>query len=326
MRRRDVLAVIGGATFLRPFAASGQQKAMPVIGWLHALSAPRNPRGGPIHDGLTEAGFVEGQNWAGEYRSADGNYDRLPALAADLVSLKVDLIIATAGPAALAAKSATSTIPIVFSIGADAVELGLIASLARPGGNLTGVSILTVELTPKRFDLLFELIPHVKVIGLLANPNNRANIDRTLRDAEETARAIGVQLNILKASSESEIDTAFSRLDQLQAGGLLVADDAFFYSRYKQLVTLAARHALPTIYGYREITVSGGLISYGANAAPIRRQAGIYAARILRCEKPADLPVQQATTYELVINMKTAKALGLTVPQSLLARADEVIE
>ncbi len=261
-----------------------------------------------------------------EYRWAEGHYDRLPVLAADLVGRKVDLIAASGGPAsALAAKSATSMIPIVFVSGDDAVAAGLVASLARPSGNLTGVSFLDVELMQKRLELLSELVPQAGVIALLVNPNN-PNAERVMRDVQEAARAKGVQLPIQKASSESEIDAAFATLVQLKAGALVVGADAFFSSRREQLVALASRHAVPAIYEWREFPASGGLISYGTSLTGVYRQLGLYAGKILKGAKPADLPVEQPTTFELVVNLNTANALGLTVPPSILARADEVIE
>jgi putative tryptophan/tyrosine transport system substrate-binding protein len=268
--------------------------------------------------------MVEGQSVAIDYRGAEGRYDRLPALAADIVGRNVDVIMAWSDVAALAVKSATATIPIVFVAG-DPVAVGLVASLAHPGGNLTGVSILTIELIPKRFELLSELVPQAKSIALLVNPNN-AYAERVIRDVQETARAKGLQLHILTAGTESEFKTAFASLVQLQAGALLVSPDTFFVSRREQLAALAARSEVPAIYEWREFTTAGGLISYGTSLIGIYRQAGIYVGKILKGAKPTDLPVELPTKFELVINLKTAKALGLTVPQSILIRADEVIE
>jgi putative tryptophan/tyrosine transport system substrate-binding protein len=311
-----------------PFAARAQQKRVPVIGLLSSTSPrPAGPFLAAVRQGLSETGYVEGQNVAIEYRGAEGHYDRLPALAADLVGRKVDVIAALNDVLAHAAKGATSTIPIVFVCAGDPISDGLVASLARPAGNLTGVSLLNAELTPKRLELLSELVPLAKVIALLVNPNN-PNAERIMRDAPEAARVRRAQLPILKAGTEGEIDAAFSTLVQLQAGALalVIAPDGFFFSRSEQLVALASRHAVPAIYGWREAVAAGGLMSYGASLTDVYRQAGIYLGKILKGEKPADLPVQQPTRFELVINLKTAKALGLTVPQTLLARADEVIE
>jgi putative ABC transport system substrate-binding protein len=326
MNRRELMLLLGGAmTTARALRA--QQKAMPVIGYLVSGSPGTGEANvAAFRQGLGETGYVEGKNVAIEYRWAEGSYDRLPALAANLVDLdKVDVIVA-GGAAVLAAKSATSTIPVVFlGGGADPVADGLVASLARPGGNLTGFSILVTELMPKRLELLSELVPQAGVIALLVNPNSAA-AERQTRDVQEAARAKGVQLSIRKASTESEIDAAFASLVQLRAGALLVGADPFFNSRREKLVALAARFAVPAIYEFREFAAAGGLISYGPSQTGLWRQVGIYAGRILKGAKPADLPVQQPTTFELVVNLKTAKALGLTVPPSILARADEVIE
>ena len=326
MRRRELLLRLAGAmAAARPLRA--QQKAMPVIGFLGNTSLdPNSPFMAAFRQGLSETGYVEGQNVAIQYRWAEDRYDRLPALAADLVAHKVDVIVTSGGvTSALAAKNATSTIPIVFEIGVDPVERGLVANFARPGGNLTGVTILTAELNPKRFELLSELVPQAGVIALLVNPNN-ASAERVIRDVQEAARAKGVQLDILKAGAEDEFETAFASLVQRQAGALLIGNDPFFFSRRDQLVALAARHAVPAMYEWREFAAAGGLISYGTSLAGMNRRAGAYVGRILAGARPADLPVQQPTNFELVINLKTAKALGLTVPQSILARADEVIE
>ena len=326
MRRRDFIIFLAGGLTTRPLAAQAQQKAMPVIGFLSSLSpGPSAPFTAAFLQGLGETGYVDGKNVAIEYRWAEENYDRLPALAADLVGRRVDVIVTVGGGVvALAAKNATSTIPIVFS-GGDPVALGLVASFARPGGNLTGFSILTGELSPKRLALLSELVPQAKVIALLVNPNS-PTAERITGDVQEAARAKGVQLSVIKASTEGEIAAAFAALVQLQAGALVVGNDPFFNNRREQLVALASRHAVPAIYEWREFAAAGGLISYGTSLTSVYRQHGGYTGKILKGSKPADLPVQQPTTFELVINLKTAAALGLTVPQSLIARADEVIE
>jgi putative ABC transport system substrate-binding protein len=327
MKRRDLLAVIGGPTILRPLVARAQQKAGLVIGLLNSGSPGTAATFlAAFRQGMSETGYVEGQNVAIDYRWAEGHFDRLPALAADLVGRKVDAIAATDSLAAVrAAKSATSTIPIVFMGVSDPVGNGLVASLARPGGNITGISVMSTELMPKRLQLLSDLVPHVRAIALLVNPNN-PQTERVMRDVLEAARAKGLQLSVFKASTESEIDTAFAALVELHVGALVVQADAVFLNRRDQFAAQASRHAIPAIYANREYAASGGLISYGASLTSDYRQAGIYVGRVLKDEKPADLPVQQPTKFEMVINMKTAKALGLTVPQSILARADEVIE
>jgi ABC-type uncharacterized transport system substrate-binding protein len=324
MKRRELMLLLGGA-MTAAGALRAQQKAMPVIGFVSSASPSTTaPFVAALRQGLSETGYVEGQNVTIEYRWAEGHYDRLPGLAADLVGAKVDAIATGGTPSVLAAKNATSTIPIVFSSG-DPVEGGVIASLSRPGGNLTGVSGMNTELTPKRLELLSELVPQAKVIALLMNPNN-PNAERITGDMQEAARTKGVQLDILRAGSESEIDAAFATLLQRQAGALVLGSDAFFFSRRDQLVALASRHAVPAIYFGRIFAAAGGLISYGTSLPGAWRQFGIYAGKILNGAKPADLPVEQPTTFELVVNLKTAKALGLTVPPSILARANEVIE
>jgi putative ABC transport system substrate-binding protein len=324
--RRRFITFIGGAAVAWPLAARAQQKKMPVIGFINGISpGPYAPFVAAFRQGLSEAGYIEGQNVAIEYRWAEGRFERLPELAADLVGRKVDLIVTSgSNRSALAAKSATSTIPIVALSGDDPVEAGLVASLARPGGNVTGVGFMLVELTAKRFELLSELVPQVRVVSLLVNRTN-PNADRIIREAQEAARAKRVQLDILNADTEDEIDAAFETIGQLHSA-LLVAGDPFYTNQRDQFAALASEHAVPAIYPLREFTASGGLISYGPSNTDTYRLLGIYAAKILNGSKPADLPVQQSTKFELVINLKTAKALGLTVPQSLLARADEVIE
>jgi putative ABC transport system substrate-binding protein len=325
LNRRDLL-ILGSTAIALPLVARAQQKAMPVIGFLSTGSpGPSAPLLAGFRQGLSEIGYVEGQNVAIEYRWAEGHYDRLPALAADLVGRKVDVIAAMGGNASpLAAKSATSTSPIVFS-SSDAVGVGLVASLARPGGNATGIDIMTFELMPKRLELLSELVPQARVIALLVNPANTAT-ERVIRDMQEAARAQGVQFLILRASTENEIDAAFALLVERHAGALIVGADPFFGNQRGQLVALASRHVVPAIYFFRENVTAGGLMSYGASIPDGYHKAGIYVGKTLNGAKPADLPVQQPTKFELVINLKTAKALGLTVPQSLLTRADEVIE
>jgi ABC-type uncharacterized transport system substrate-binding protein len=326
MRRRDFIKAVAGSAAAWPIAARAQHGAVPVIGFLHFGSAgPFAYQTTAFHQGLKENGYVEGQNVAVEYRWAEGRYDRLPPLAADLVGRGVNVITAIGPPCASAAKKATSTIPIVFTTGTDPVRDGLVTSLARPSGNLTGISILAVQLVPKRLELLSELIPQARMFALLVNPNNGYTEPMT-RDVEEAARAKGLQLTILKASTESEIEAAFANLGNLRTDALVIGDDPFFVARLGQLVALASRYAVPTTYQFREFAVAGGLISYGPSLTAAIREAGVYAGKILKGTKPVDLPVVQPTKYELVINLKTAKALGLDVPLILQQRADEVIE
>jgi putative ABC transport system substrate-binding protein len=325
-RRRNLMTILAGAVAY-PLFASAQQKTMPVIGFLSSRSAGESePNLAALHRGLSETGYVDGQNAAIEYRWAGGRYDQLPSLAADLVGRNVNVIVAAGGtPSARAAKNATSMIPIVFTAVADPVGTGLVASLARPGGNLTGVSTMSTELTPKLLELLSEVVPQIGLIALLVNPNV-ADAEPTIRDAQAAARTKALQLSIVRASTEVEIDGAFASLVQLHADALLIETDPFFFSRRDHIVALALRHAVPAIYEQREYAAAGGLISYGSSLADAYHQAGISAGKILNGAKPADLPVQQPTKFDLVVNLKTATALGLTIPRSILARADEVIE
>jgi putative ABC transport system substrate-binding protein len=322
MRRRDVLALIGG-TAAWPLAARAQQ-AMPVIGFLHSGSA--SPPHAGFRQGLTDAGYREGRNIVVDYRYAEGQYGRLPELAADLVRRQVAVLVASGGAhTPVAAKAAGATIPIVFAIGSDPVKFGLVASLSRPAGNITGVSFFTAELEPKRLGLLHELVPRLNVVAALVNPSN-ANAESQTRELQEAARTLGLQLHVLRASAERDFDTAFASIIQVRAGGLVVASDPFFFGRRQLLIALAARHAVPAIYEWREFVQVGGLMSYGTNLTDAYRQAGVYTGRILNGEKPADLPVVRSTKFELVINLKTAKALGLVVPNAMQLVADEVIE
>jgi putative ABC transport system substrate-binding protein len=324
MQRREFIAFLGGAA-LWPLAAPAQQPAMPVIGFLNAASPDQYAHlVSAFRQGLSETGYVEGRNVEIEYRWAEGRYDRLPALAADLVRRQVTVIAANSA-AAVAAKSVTTTIPIVFDTGFDPVQLGLVASLNRPGGNLTGVSNLNVELGPKRLELLRELIPTADIIALLVNPTN-PNAEKLLKDHQVAARTLGLQLHILYARDDRDLDAVFATLMQLRASALVIGADTFFISRSKKLAVLALGHAVPAIFQYREFAAAGGLMSYGGSLADAYRQVGVYTGRILKGEKPADLPVQQSTKAELIINLKTAKALGLNVSNTLIGRADEVIE
>ena len=324
MKRRNFVFLLGSAFVVLPRVARAQQ---PIIGFLSSRSAGESASVvAAFLQGLRERGYVEGQNLAIEYRWADGRYDRLPTLAAELVDRHATVIVAVGGePSALAAKAVTSTIPIVFTTGGDPVKLGLVASLARPGNNLTGVALLFAEVQAKRLQMLQELVPAITAVALLVNPTNAAT-DQDTREMEVAARSHGLQLQLLKAATDTDFDTAFATILERRVGGLIVAQDPFFIARRDQLVTLAARHAVPTIYFSGEFVRAGGLISYGGSLAAGYRQVGLYAGRILEGTKPADLPVVQPTKFELVVNLKTAEALGLTVPQTILGRADEVIE
>jgi putative ABC transport system substrate-binding protein len=327
MRRREFIALLGGATAW-PLAARAQQLAMPVIGYLSVTFAHEQHHWlAAFRDGLHETGYIEGENVTIEYRWAEGQYNRLPKLASDLIRRHVSVIVTPPSiPAALAAKAATTTVPIVFSVGEDPVRLGLVASLSRPDGNATGTNFFVVELTAKRLSLLRELSPKATRVGLLVNPDNVGNTETFVKDAEAAAAAIGLQLEVLNASNSDEIDAAFATLVNDHADAVLIGPDAFFNSRRVQIAILAARYMVPVVYSVRDYVEAGGLMSYGTDLTNSVRQQGIYAGRILKGAKPADLPVVQATKFELVINLRTAKALALEVPAALLARADEVIE
>jgi putative ABC transport system substrate-binding protein len=324
-KRREVIALLGGAAAGSPLAAHAQRPGLPVIGFVNAASAAGYAR--PLSAflrGLSEAGYVEGRNVAIEYRWAQGQYERLPALVADLVRRNVNVIAATSTPAALAARAATTTIPTVFTTSGDPVQLGLVASLSRPEANITGTSQLNVEVAPKRLELMHEMLPAAASIGLLVNPTNRL-ADPVLRDLHAAAGVLRVKLHVVTASSEQDFPRVFAELARLRTEALVIGTDVFFNTRSEELAALA-RHRLPAIYQYPEFTAAGGLMSYGGNLAESYRLAGLTAGRILKGEKPADLPVQRVTKVELILNLKAAKALGLTVPLPLLGRADEVIE
>jgi len=327
MKRREFIALIGSAVAAWPLAARAQRPSIPVIGYL----GPESPavfasRVRAFREGLGETGYVEGRNVAIEFRWAEGQHNRLPALAADLVARQVAVIVAPGGaPGALAAKSATTTIPIIFEMGADPVAIGLVGNLNRPGGNLTGVSSLNVQVTPKRLEILHEVVPAATEIAVLVNPTSPTT-DSQLKNLQAAARALGLQLHVLHASTERDFDAAFVTLLQLRAGGLVVASDGFFATHSEQLAALAVRHAVPAIHQSRDFAIAGGLMSYAGSFMESHRQAGVYTGRILKGEKPANLPVVQSTKVELIINLKTARALGITVPLPLSGRANEVIE
>ncbi len=327
MRRRELIKLLGGVAIGLPFAAHAQHKSMPLIGYLGVgLPQLQHPFVVAFREGLKEAGFVDGENLIIEYRWAEEHYDRLPVLAADLVRRKVDVIVATGEPSLRAAAGATSTIPVVFVTGNDPVQSGLVASLARPGGNMTGFTAIATELLSKRFELLSELLPTARTIALLANPNAASVSEVTIRLAQQAASAKGIRLLVVNAGDASDVEAAFASIAQQRADALMVSADAFFFAQRERIVALAARYAVPAAYELQEFVDAGGLISYGPNVASLRRQVGVYAGKILKGAKPVDLPIQQPTKFDLMINLKAAKALGLTVPPTLLARADEVIE
>jgi len=326
MRRRDFITLLGGAAAAWPLAARAQQPAMPVIGFLSALlQATTAPDTATVRLSLAEAGYVEGHNLGVEHRFAEGQYDRLPTMASELLRRQVAVIVAMGTPAALAAKAATASLPIVFSVTEDPVNLGLVASIARPGGNATGVSFLLSELAPKQLGLLRELLPAASRFGLLVNPKNE-NAETITRDLKAAAAKISVEISVVQASNSREIEAAFAALVRDKVDALVIGTDPFFYSRRVQLTTLATRHALPAVYNLRGYAEAGGLMSYGTSITEAYRQVGVYTGRILKGEKPTDLPVVQSTKFDFIINLPTARALGLDVPPTLLARADEVIE
>jgi len=325
MQRREFIAILGGAATW-PLTARAQQPKTPVIGVLATRGRDDDPQLlAALRQGLNEAGFVEGQNVTLEYRFAENQYDRLPELAADLVRRQVAVIVAN-GPAAVIAKATTAAIPIVFTAGFDPVKIGLVASLSQPGGNITGVSILDVELGPKRLEMLHRLIPAAKSFGVLVNPSDANRTDVIIKDMQSAAQGLGLQIHVLRASTDGELNAVFESLVRLQAGGLVIGGEPFFNSRSKELGALSIQHAVPTIYQLPSFAAAGGLMSYGASLTDSYRLAGVYTGRILKGEKPSDLPIQRATKVEMIINLKTAKALGLSIPLELLGRADEVIE
>jgi putative ABC transport system substrate-binding protein len=327
MQRREFITLLGGAAAAWPLAARAQQPALPVIGFLNSGSPDGYaPMVNAFRQGLKETGYVEGQNVAIEYRWAEGQIDRLPSFLADLIQRKVNVIAATSTPAALAAKAAVTTIPIIFETGGDPIQLGLVPSLNRPGGNITGVTQTGIAVSAKELQLLHEMVPTASVVAVLVNPANPTPAETNTKGLTAAARTLGLELKVLNASTERDLDGVFAKVIQLRAGGLVIVGDAFFTSRTKPLAALAVRHAVPTIYQYREFALVGGLMSYGSDITDSYHLAGVYTGRVLKGEKPADLPVQQATKVELIINLKTAKALGINVPNTLIGRADQVIE
>ncbi|MGB9061762.1 MAG: ABC transporter substrate-binding protein [Pseudolabrys sp.] len=327
MKRREFIGLISGVAATWPLVVRAQQPAVPVIGYLSSASSQGHASYlAGFHEGLREGGFIEGQNVTIEYRWANGQYQRLPELAADLVRRHVALIAAGSTPAALAAKAATTTIPIVFEMAGDPVRIGLVAGLDRPGGNVTGVANMNIQMTPKRLQLLHEAVPSAKVMALLVNPANSTVAETQSREAFSVAPTLGVDLHVLHASTERDLDAVFANLIQSRAGGLVIAAEPLFSSLNKQFAELTVRHAVPAITGGRDFAAAGGLLSYGADTRQAYRLAGIYTGQVLKGEKPANLPIQQSTKVELVINLKTAKVLGLDIPNTLIGRADEVIE
>ena len=327
MRRREFITSIGAALLAYPFIARAQQRAMPVVGFMNATDAESAKQQlAAFLKGLEEVGYVDGKNVVIEYRWAEAKVDRLPAMAADLVQRQVSVIAATTTPAALAAKTAAKTIPIVFETGNDPIKLGLVASLNRPGGNVTGVTQLNSGLVAKQLEVLHELLPTAKTVALLVNPADPAVADEEIKEATSATQILGLELHVLKASTQEQLEAVFANLSQLQISGLVVGPEAFFTSHIGQLAALAVRHKVPTIYRGREFAAAGGLVSYGSSITSSYRLTGVYTGRVLKGDKPADLPVQRATKFELYINLKTAKALGITVPLPLSGRADEVIE
>jgi len=327
IQRRDVITLLGGAA-VWPLVARAQQPAMPVVGFLCSESpGAATIRVQAFHRGLSESGYVEGRNVGIEYRWAEGQNDRLPGLASSLVDRRVAVIASVgASPAALAAKAATTTIPIVFQVGIDPVASGLVASLNRPGGNVTGITSLSIELGPKRLEMLHQLLPSAKILGLLVNPTNRSATEVQVKMVRTAAEDLGIQLHILNANDDHEFDAAFTTISERRVRGLTIGSDTYFLGHSQKLAALTTQHAVPTLSPYREFPLAGGLMSYGSDVADQYRHVGVYVGRILKGEKAADLPVQQAAKLELIVNLKTAKALGLEVPPILLARADEVIE